>query len=151
MATVNASAKRAIGAPAATVYGYIADHDQHHPNFLPPNFSNFRVEQGGVGAGTVTRFTFAAGRRTREYKMRVEEPEPGRVMTESDEGSTLVTTWTVTPRGEDSCEVEIATSWQGAGGIGGFFEKRFAPGVLAKIYADELERLDRYARERAQA
>jgi hypothetical protein len=35
--------------------------------------------------------------------------------------------------------------WQGAGGAGGFFEGLFAPRVLSRLYADELERLDRYA------
>jgi hypothetical protein len=32
------------------------------------------------------------------------------------------------------------------GGIGGFFERLFAPRVLRRLYAEELERLDRYAR-----
>jgi hypothetical protein len=32
-----------------------------------------------------------------------------------------------------------------AGGVSGFFERLFAPRVLRRIYADELERLDRYA------
>ena len=77
--------------------------------------------------------------------MRAEEPEPGRVLTESDTGSSLVTTWTVTPEGRDS-RVRIETRWQGAGGVGGFFERLFAPRVLRRIYTDELERLDRYAR-----
>jgi hypothetical protein len=78
--------------------------------------------------------------------MEVAEPEPGRVLTESDTGSSLVTTWTVEPEG-DLSRVEIATRWQGAGGIGGFFERTFAPRVMRGIYADELERLDAYARQ----
>jgi len=78
--------------------------------------------------------------------MRVDEPEPGRVLTESDTASSLVTTWTVTPRGDD-CTVRILTTWEGAGAIGGFFERLFAPRVLRGIYADELARLDAYARE----
>ena len=35
-----------------------------------------------------------------------------------------------------------------AGGIGGVFERMFAPRVLRAIYAVELGRLDAYARER---
>ena len=42
--------------------------------------------------------------------------------------------------------VQISTTWEGAGGIGGFFERLFAPRVMRGIYADELERLDAYAR-----
>jgi hypothetical protein len=123
----------------------IADLRAHHPHFLPPAFSDFQVEQGGIGAGTVHRFKLTAGGRTRAYRMRVEEPEPGRVLTESDQLSSAVTTFTVTPEGP-GCRVRIETRWQGAAGVGGFFERLFAPRVLRRIYADELERLDRYAR-----
>ena len=145
MATINVSAERRISAPAETVYGYVADMRQHHPHFLPPAFSEFRVEEGGIGAGTITRFKVRAGGRSREYRMQVGEPEPGRVLTESDTGSSLVTSFTVTPEGEDS-RVVISTTWEGAGGIGGVFERLFAPRVMRGIYADELERLDAYAR-----
>jgi uncharacterized protein YndB with AHSA1/START domain len=148
MAKINVSAERAIGAPAETVYGYLADMSEHHPKFLPPAFSDFQVETGGVGAGTVTRFKVTAGGRTREYRMEVSEPEPGRVLQESDTGSSLVTKFTVTPEG-DSSRVRIETTWDGAGGIGGFFERTFAPRVMRGIYDDELSRLDAYARQNA--
>jgi hypothetical protein len=82
--------------------------------------------------------------------MRVDEPQPGRVITETDQGSSLVTTFTVTPEG-DACSVRIETRWNGAGGIGGFFERTFAPRVMRKMYADELARLDSYARDQASA
>ncbi len=147
MGTINVTAEKSIEAPAGAVYGYVADMREHHPRFLPPAFSDFQVESGGVGGGTVTRFKITAGGRTREYRMRVAEPEPGRVLTESDSGSSLVTTWTVTPDGERS-RVRIATTWEGAGGIGGLFERLFAPRVLRGLYAEELERLNGYARER---
>jgi hypothetical protein len=42
--------------------------------------------------------------------------------------------------------VRIESRWQGAAGVGSFFERLFAPRVLRRIYADELERLDCYAR-----
>ena len=150
MGTIHVRAEREIAAPAETVYGYIADNREHHPNFLPEAFSNFQVESGGVGDGTVTRFRITAGGRSREYRMAVAEPQPGRVLTESDTGSTLVTTFTVSPQGPAS-RVQIETTWEGAGGVGGFFERLFAPRVLRKIYSEELERLDAYARERAAA
>ncbi len=148
MGTIHVSAERAIDAPADTVYGYLADMREHHPRFLPPAFSDFQVESGGVGAGTVTRFKVTAGGRSRDYRMQVAEPEPGRVLTESDTNSSLVTTFTVNPDGARS-QVRIATSWEGAGGVGGFFERMFAPRVMRGIYVDELERLNAYARERA--
>ena len=134
------------GARRQQVYRLIADYDRHHPRFLPPAFSQFRVEAGGVGAGTVHSFKMTAGGRARSFRMRVDEPEPGRVLTESDERSSTVTTWVVTPDGP-GCQVRVETRWQGAGGgIGGLFERLFAPRVLRRLYAEELERLDRYAR-----
>jgi uncharacterized protein YndB with AHSA1/START domain len=140
------SAEATVDAPVDTVYRYLADMRDHHPRFLPPAFSDFEVESGGVGAGTVTRFTLTAGGRIREYRMKVAEPEPGRVLTESDMKSSAVTTFTVSPQGGASL-VRISTAWEGAGGIGGVFERMFAPRVLRAIYADELKRLNAYARE----
>jgi uncharacterized membrane protein len=145
MAKIVVSAERAIDAPAEAVYRYVADMRDHHPHFLPPAFSDFQVESGGVGAGTVTRFKVTAGGRTREYRMRVDEPKPGRVLTESDTGSSLVTTTTVSPR-DGASLVQISTAWDGAAGIGGVFERMFAPRVMQAIYADGLERLNAYAR-----
>jgi len=150
MARIEVSAEGAVGAPAEAVYRYIADMREHHPHFLPPAFSDFQVESGGVGAGTVTRFKLTAGGRTREYRTKVAEPEPGRILTESDTGSSSVTTFTVSPQGAAS-RVRISTTWDGAGGIGGLFERMFAPRVLQGIYEDELKRLDAYAREQHSA
>ncbi len=150
MAEVQASAERMINAPAERVYEYLRDYREHHPRILPPAFSPLQIEEGGIGAGTVFRVAITAGGRTRRYHLRVAEPRPGRVLTESDLDSSLVTTFTVLPEGE-RCRVRIETRWQGARGIGGFFERLFAPFFSRRLFADELKRLDRYARERARA
>jgi hypothetical protein len=147
VARIAVSAQGTVEAPADTVYRYIADMREHHPRFLPPAFSDFRVESGGVGAGTILRYKLTAGGRTREYRTTIAEPEPGRVLTESDTGSSAVTTFTVSPQGSASL-VQISSTWDGAGGIGGLLERIFAPRVLRAIYTDELKRLDAYARER---
>lgn len=146
MGTIRVATERTIDAPAEAVYGCLADMHQHQ-RFLPDAFSDFVVESGGVGAGTVTRFKVTAGRRTRDYHMQVSEPEPGRVLAESDANSSLVTRFVVEPEGTAS-RVRIETTWEGAGGIGGFFERTFAPRVMRGIYDDELRRLNDYMRER---
>ena len=115
MGTITVAQEGRVGAPADLTYRLIAD-DAHHQQFLPQGITNFAVVEGGVGAGTLHRFTVTAGRRAREYLMRVDEPHPGRVLTETDQNSSLVTTFTVTPAG-DSCVVRIETQWNGAGGI----------------------------------
>jgi hypothetical protein len=79
MGVIQVAAERTVNAPAEAIYGYIRDMNVH-PKFLPPAFSDFQVESGGVGTGSVTRFKVTAGGRTRDYHMTVDEPEPGRVL-----------------------------------------------------------------------
>jgi uncharacterized protein YndB with AHSA1/START domain len=146
MAELRVGAEREIAAPAEKVYGILTDYRRHHPRILPPAFSDLVVERGGQGDGTVISFKLKAGGRSRSYRMRVAEPEPGRVVTESDTESSLVTSFTVDPAASGS-RVRIETTWQGAGGFGGLMERLFAPRVLMKLYAEELDRLDRYARD----
>jgi hypothetical protein len=146
MGTIKATAQRVIPASPATAYGYLADMREHE-RFLPPAFSNFAIVQGGVGAGSVVAFTVTAGGRSRSYQMTVSEPAEG-TLVETDANSSLVTTFTVTAHGEDAL-VNIATTWKGARGIGGFFERRFAPKAMEKLYADELERFAAFVKARA--
>ena len=143
MGVIQVNAERTVNAPADTVFGYIRDMNVH-PKFLPPAFSDFHVESGGVGPGTVATFKVTAGGRTRDYLMRIAEPEPGRTLVESDANSSLVTTFHVEPQGGKS-QVRISTRWDGATGIGGFFERTFAPRALHRMFLDELERLNTYA------
>jgi hypothetical protein len=147
MAVIHASADALVDASPEQVYGYLSDMHGHHPRFLPPAFSDFKVESGGIGAGTIFSFRLDAGGRSRDYRMEVAEPEPGRVMTESDMNSSLVTTFTVDPGEGGGSRVRIESGWEGASGVGGFFERLFAPRVLRRLYADELARLDAYAKQ----
>ncbi|MEU3503805.1 SRPBCC family protein, partial [Streptomyces hundungensis] len=62
-------------------------------------------------------------------------------LVEKDRNSSMVTTWTVTPAGEGRSKVVVSTVWNGAGGIGGFFERTFAPKGLGRIYDAMLAKL----------
>ncbi len=148
MAEVYVQAEGLVGAPADRVYHYVANIRDHHGKFLPSNFSDLHIEQGGVGAGTIFTFTATGGGRTRGFRMRVDEPVPGRVLTETDTLSSMATTWTFTPEG-DCTRVRIETRWNGAAGVPGFFEWLFAPLAMRRVYNDELKRLDRYARQQS--
>jgi hypothetical protein len=132
------------------VFDCLCDYRQHRPRFLPPAFSELVVEEGATGEGTVVRFTVTAGGRSRRYRMRIGVLEPDRVLEERDMDSSLVTRYVLTPEGSRT-DVTIETTWRGAGGIGGFFERMFAPAALERIYDDELARLEAYAREQASA
>jgi len=45
--------------------------------------------------------------------------------------SSMVTTWTVSAADAGVSTVRARTTWTGASGIGGFFERTFAPNGLA--------------------
>ena len=134
-----------VRGPATQVYRLIADFDRHHPRFLPPALTGFRVEEAAWTRGTVHSFRMNAGGRGPRFHMRVEEPDPGRVLTESDQGPSMVTTWIVDPGGP-GCRVRGGDPLAGCEWVGELFERLFAPWVLRRLYADELERLDRYVR-----
>jgi len=143
MGRVTVTAERVVAAPAEQVYRCFADYRQHHPNFLPPAFSEFQIERGGIGAGTVITFRMTAGGRSRFFRMEVSEPEPGHVLVETDAAAKTVTRFIVRLEGEKT-RVLIETAFESATGVAGFFERLFAPRVLSGIYADELTRLERY-------
>jgi len=142
---ISAAAERTIDAPAAHVYRVIRDFRQHHPNFLPPQFSDFEIETGGMGAGTVHRFRMTLAGRTTDYRVRVGEPQPGRMLIESDASRRMLTTFTVDPEPYGRTRIRIHTRWY-TDGFAGFVERLVAPRLLARVYREELRLLDRYAR-----
>ena len=139
------NAERVLDAPADVVYHLIADYREHHrpEGFLPPAFTDLVVEQGGVGAGTVFRMTMKLAGSSRTMIAAVSEPEPGRVLVETGPG--VVTTFTVEPESGHRARVRFDTVMD-AGGLEGILTRLFAPGILAPIYADELDRLEQHAR-----
>jgi hypothetical protein len=142
MGRVYVQSERVIAARPEDVYTFLIDYKKQRPLILTPNFSDYLVEKGGVGAGTVFLYRMQAAGRERLYHMNVAEPTRGRVLTESDTDSSLVTTWTLTPvNNGQQTRVRLATEWTGGSGIGGFFERTFAPLGLRRIYDDMLSRL----------
>ena len=148
MGRVRVAEERAVGGPPERVYACLADYRRHHGRFLPPAFTRLEVEQGGVGAGTVIAVDLALGGRRRSFRARVEEPEPGRVLTETDLESGAVTAFTVDPRGSEAV-VRIETTFTAASGLRGLFERWAAPLLLRRLFRDELALLDAYVRSAA--
>lgn len=141
MGQVSASSSVEVGASPEVALAAIADYQTVRPRILTEHYSDYRVLQGGQGAGTVAAWSLkATEKRTRNVEAAV--TVAGDTVTETDANSSMVTTWTVTPHGSGST-VTTTTSWKGAGGIGGFFEKTFAPLGLRKIQAAVLEKLAR--------
>ncbi|EFG64363.1 SRPBCC family protein [Streptomyces sp. SPB074] len=141
MAQVEATTERIIAAGPEDVFDALADYSGTRRTLLPEQFSEYEVREGGDGEGTLVHWKLqATSKRVRDCLLEVSEPRDGELV-EKDRNSTMVTTWTVTPSGEGASRVVVTTTWNGAGGIGGFFEKAFAPKGLARIYDAELAKL----------
>ncbi|MDN3293935.1 SRPBCC family protein [Streptomyces ficellus] len=141
MAQVEATTERVIAADAETVFDALADYKETREKLLPEHFSEYEVREGGDGEGTLVHWKLqATSKRIRDCLLEVSEPSDGRLV-EKDRNSSMVTTWTVTPAGEGRSKVVVTTVWNGAGGIGGFFERTFAPKGLGRIYDVVLEKL----------
>jgi hypothetical protein len=151
MAQHTISASALIPAPPDQVYSIIADYRDGHPHILPkPHFVGLVVEQGGVGAGTVIRFQMRLLGRLQTFRAAITEPEPGRVLVETDLQTGAVTTFAVEPRADArQAAVTITTTTTVREGLLGRLEARLATRLLRPIYVRELAQLADLAAQRA--
>jgi hypothetical protein len=151
MAEIVVSETAVLQAAPDVVYAIFTDYHDAHPRVLPrPHFGALVVEQGGTGAGTRFRVDVRQGLGMKTYRMDVTEPQPGRVLLESDVDSDLTTTFTVEPAEGVASRVTITTRWT-RGGFQGFVERMLAARVAGPIYRQELRNVERLARERSAA
>ncbi|MDX3577138.1 MULTISPECIES: SRPBCC family protein [unclassified Streptomyces] len=134
MAQVEATTERVVAADPEKVFDTIADYSGVRAKLLPEHFSEYEVREGGDGEGSLVHWKLqATSKRVRDCLLDVTEPTDGELV-EKDRNSSMVTVWRVTPAGEGRSRVVVTTTWDGAGGIGGFFERTFAPKGLGRIY-----------------
>lgn len=139
MALVSATSTILINAKPDAVLAAVADYTDVRPKILPAQYSEYRVIDGGTGAGTVVAWRLQATE-SRVRDIQAEVDVAGKTVIEKDANSTLISNWTVAPAG-DGATVTVRTSWTGAGGVKGFFEKTFAPIGLRKIQDETLANL----------
>jgi hypothetical protein len=141
MGNVSAASTILINADPSAVLTAVGDYRGVRPKILSSHYHDYQVLEGGQGQGTVASWKLQATKsRVRDVKASVDVA--GHAVIEKDANSTLVTNWTVAPAGPGS-SVTVTTTWKGAGGIKGFFEKTFAPLGLKKIQAEVLANLKR--------
>jgi Polyketide cyclase / dehydrase and lipid transport len=141
MAQVSAASTILLNVDPAATLAAVADYQNVRPKILSPQYSEYQVLQGGQGQGTVVKWKLQATKsRSREVQAAVDVA--GHTVIEKDANSSMVTNWTVAPAGPGS-SVTVKTSWVGAGGVKGFFEKTFAPLGLKKIQGEVLANLKR--------
>ncbi|MEZ0363654.1 SRPBCC family protein [Mycobacterium sp. pUA109] len=139
MGQVSAANTVLINAEPDAVLAAIGDYQQVRPKILSDAYSEYQVLQGGQGQGTIVKWKLQATKsRVREVQASVDVA--GHTVIEKDANSTMVTNWTVAPAGPGS-SVTVKTTWTGAGGVKGFFEKTFAPLGLRRIQGELLANL----------
>jgi uncharacterized protein YndB with AHSA1/START domain len=140
-----ATATAIINAPAETVYNLIADYRHGHPRILPKEyFLSLDVEEGGFGAGTRIHFTMRLLGQTKQFHARITEPEPGRLLVETDINTEIPTSFRVEPIGDGRMtRLTIATKLKGQNVVESFIAKR----LLQKVYRRELELVASVAEE----
>jgi hypothetical protein len=137
------TAERLMHAPADAIYQSIANYRDHHQpgGFLPPQFSDMRIANGGVGAGTEVSWVLETGGRPRTISATISEPVPGRRLVETAPG--IVTTFIVDPA-PGGALVRFETVID-EGGLSGVLTRLFGERLLMPVYEDELTRLEEYA------
>ncbi len=150
MTMYSVSSSASVQAPAALVYAIIADYHEGHPSILPSKyFRNFRVEAGGVGAGTRISFEMGAFGTWRAITGEVTEPEPGRRLHEYYADSGILTAFLVEPTSDGACEVTFTSTLPRRSGMAGALERLTTTAYLRRVYREELAILTRVAAARA--
>ena len=139
MGQVSASSTTLINADPADTLAAVADYQKIRPKILSPQYSEYQVLQGGQGQGTVAKWKLQATK-SRIRDVQVGDDVAGHTVIEKDANSSMITNWTVAPAGPGA-SVTVKTTWTGAGGSKGFFEKTFAPLGLRRIQAEVLTNL----------
>jgi len=149
MDTYRVRASGTVGAETGLVHRIIADYRDGHPNILPKRyFSPLTIEEGGFGAGTKLRFSMKALGRTQSFHVRITEPEPGKILVETDAESGAVTTFRIVPTNSASgSHVTIETELMLRRGLSGRIEMIFVRRFLEMVYAEELRLLAELARK----
>jgi len=143
---VSARSEHPAAVPADRLRAALADYAGARRDAMPAAYSQYRVEAGGTGEGTRVGWRFqATKKRVRDQLVEVSEAADG-ALVESDTRSSMVTRWTVAPAGASASTVVAHTTWKGAGGVGGFFERTFAPRGLQRTTAELVANLERALR-----
>ena len=146
--SVEASAE--IAAAVERVYGIVADYRVGHPRIVPKSFfSGIEVEQGGYGEGTVIRVGVHFAGWKSSFHAAVSEPEPGRVLVETDLDGGPVSTFTFEALDPGRTRVSISTLLQRRGKRLGLVERFLTIRFLRRVYAEELRLLAAVAAEPA--
>ncbi|SDE07098.1 SRPBCC family protein [Nocardioides lianchengensis] len=139
MSQVTATTEATLPVTPEAALVALADYVDTRPAILTDRYTDYAVQSGGVGDGTVVTWQLHATEKRVRHVVADVTTDATSVI-ETDRNSSLVTRYVVSPAGNGS-RVVVTTTWDGAGGIGGFFERTFAPKGLARIHDGVLANL----------
>ena len=137
-----ATASKVFNILAEEIYNIIADYHNGHPHILPKQyFLSLEVEEGGFGEGTIVLFQMRLLGQTQSFRSLITEPDPGRLVVETDIKSGIPTSFIVEPAGDGQTRVTISTELKGRSAVEGWIAKV----ILQNVYRQELELLGEFA------
>ncbi|CAO5158610.1 Polyketide cyclase / dehydrase and lipid transport [Frankia sp. AiPs1] len=142
MAQIRVEVRREVAGTPDQVLAALGDYQGARARAWPDNIHDYRVVAGGTGPGSRIAYRLQATRkRARDIDALVSAPEPG-TLVEADQNSSLRTSYRITPAGGGArSAVTATTTWDGARGVGGFFERTFAPIGIRKLHTAVLDRI----------
>jgi hypothetical protein len=143
---IHVEASLVIDARPEELYAVVADYHVGHPAILPRHyFTSLVIEAGGQGAGTVLRGSVKVLGQEYPFRQRVSEPEPGRVLVETDIESGQSTRFIFEPLNDGTqTHVTIASDFPASSGIIGLIDRLTRTLIARDIYRQELKQLADY-------
>jgi hypothetical protein len=141
-----------IDASPEQLYAIVRDYHVGHPAILPKEYftKGLTVEQGGVGAGTVIRTSVTMWGNEYPFRSIVSEPEPGRLLVETDTETGQYTNFVFEPlNGGRQTRVTFASEFPVVKGLMGVIQRLSMPSIVRKMYIKELHNLAEYVQVQA--
>ena len=146
---IHAEAALVIDARPEELYAVVSDYRVGHPAILPKEYftKGLTVEQGGSGAGTILHSSVSVMGREFPFRQMVTEPEPGRVIVETDLDTGQYSTFTFDAlNGGKQTRVTISSEFPLSKGLMGVMERLTKASMARKMFARELQNLAAYVR-----
>ena len=146
MSVIEVAVSRVIPTRPETVYAVLADYRVLHPAILPKKyFEGLNVLSGGNGAGTLAEIRMNVFGAARVFLMEITEPEPGRLLKETDTEQGVETLFKIEPKNNGNhTEVTIISKAKTNPGLVGVLERLMSTPIYRSILRAELDQLALY-------
>jgi hypothetical protein len=150
MSMIHSEASAVIDARPEELYAVVSDYHVGHPAILPkPYFTELTVEKGGQGEGTIIRTRLKVFGREYTFHQTVTEPQPGRLLVETDLDTGQFSSFTFEPlNGGKQTRVTIIAENPASPGFVGFLERLTQPAFNRRLFQQELRNLADYVRQK---